>query len=145
MRRTELKRGDSRLERRTRVNPVNRKRRDKEWARAYGSIERVFYVSTCMCCAVESCTNYGDNHNAHIETGGMSRKADADRVVPLCPRHHAEHHTGAEMFVECYGIDLNTAALETQRAWEIYGADVVARAKADGRFQRWIDRATEAA
>ena len=123
---------------------MNPARRAKEWARAYGSLERVFYINNHLSCVVETCVRT-DLQNAHIETGGMSRKADADKIVPMCSEHHALHHTGAETFVECYGLDLQAMAAETERLWQLNGADVVARAKADGRFQRWLDRDKEAA
>ena len=65
--------------------PRNPARRKKEWTRSYGSPERVMAV-TLMGCAVSWCT--GLSQNAHLETGGTGRKADADKVVNLCIRHH---------------------------------------------------------
>lgn len=128
------------LRRKTRLKPINRERRTKEWARAYGSEERVFFVATCLACAVPICPDFGQNENAHIETGGTSRKADADKVIPLCERHHKAHHAGAETFVARYSIDLELSARETERAWQLYGEETVARAKADGRYARWLAR-----
>lgn len=131
------------LKRRKRVNPVNPERREREFARAFGSLERCYYVSQ-LACVVPWCRQRGPMENAHIETGGVGRKADATKVVPACEPHHrtgpiAMHH-GIETFQDEYAIDLEEAARLTEESWQRYGADVVAGAKADGRFDRWLAR-----
>lgn len=128
------------LKRRKRVNPVNPERREREWARAYGSLERVYYVSTALGCVVPDCHDSGPMENAHVETGGTGRRADADRVVPMCERHHAEHHRGRLTFAEKYGLDLDVSARLTETQWQLYGEDVIARAKKSGAYARWLAR-----
>lgn len=84
-RRTELrrtswmKRGTSKLAR-TRLRAVNAKRKAKEFARAYGDDDRVtwFQRHPCLICG------QSPSENAHLGNGGMSRKSDADQIVPLC-------------------------------------------------------------
>ena len=99
--------------RKSRVNPINRERRDREWARAYGSVERVEAVRAMRCC-VPGCN--GLSENAHITTGGMGRKADADKVANLCRGHHRTrrdslHNLGSvEAFRRAHGVDLVAVA-----------------------------------
>jgi hypothetical protein len=114
-------------------------RKEREFARKYDSLDRVFYVSTALNCVVPDCDALGDMQNAHVETGGTGRKANADRVVPMCERHH-EHHRGRLTFAEKYGLDLDVSARLTETQWQLYGADVIARAKASGAFDRWLAR-----
>ena len=117
-------------------------RKAREFARKYGSIERVFYISECLACAVPGC-NAGPQDNAHTQTGGTGRKADSTTVIPLCTGmygHHAEWHKGDKTFCELYGLDPDKAAADTEESWTLYGDEVVARAKADGRFDAWLER-----
>lgn len=131
------------LKRRKRVNPVNPDRRAREFQRAYGSEERVYYVGQHLACVVPDCHAH-ECDNAHIETGGMGRKADADKVAPICnPHHRLLHQHGPETFEAAYGVDLEEAAADTESRWRLYGEDVVARAKADGRYDAWLARNTE--
>lgn len=111
-------------------------------------MERVWFVSAVLECVVPGCEqDDGEyNENAHIETGGMGRKADADKIVPACRRHHrgpGGMHDGIETFAERWGLDLEQCAADTERAWQTYGAEVVERAKRDGRYQRWLNRDEE--
>lgn len=123
LRRTPLKRGKP-------LNRVNRKRRQSEFARTYHSKERVEFVKALPCIVC----GHGPCDNAHIETGGMGRKADYTKIVPLCsmpmdhpwspgyPKgHHGEfHRVGRDSFVKSYvhhSIDLEKAAAETERLW----------------------------
>lgn len=122
-RKTPLKSGDSRLKRtrldRTKpLKSVNRKRKDREWKRAYGSEDRVRWVKqlNCLVCgAVPS-------ENAHIETGGTGRKADADRVVPLCAKHHTDPEHGYDCnkatFEATHGLDLQAEAEKIEARWQ---------------------------
>lgn len=72
----------------------NPKRRASEFARCYGSKERVEWVkaSPCIVCAaihpLFRLTSPGRSHNAHTMSGGGGRKADFDTIVPLCAEHH---------------------------------------------------------
>lgn len=78
------------IARKTRIKP--KKRSASEFQRIYGSKARVAWVKAqpCVCC--ESVT--GRNHNHHIRSGGMGRKADCETIVSLCPTCHTEHHSG---------------------------------------------------
>lgn len=67
--------------RRTPVKKRNAKRHTREWARAYGSPERVAAINAKPCCW---CGLEGYTENAHTESGGGSRKANASTIAPLC-------------------------------------------------------------
>lgn len=116
-----------------------KERRSRDWHRAHHSIERVYFVSAVLSCVVESCpTDDGDYlDNCHAHTGGMGRKADYTTVFPACRAHHFEHDAGRERFAEKYGLDIERCCAETERAFQLYGREVVDRAKATGRFQAW--------
>lgn len=73
---------------RSRPNPRNPQRRQKNFARAYHSSERVQWVQRLPC----SLCGRGPSENAHTETGGMGRKADYTSIVPLCSPHHRSLH-----------------------------------------------------
>ena len=91
----------------------NHRRRDREWARAYGSKERVKAVKR-MECLVPSCRNRSEN--AHTESGGTGRKADARTVANVCKAHHtlrddSMHRLGsAVLFNEVHNVDVFVAA-----------------------------------
>ena len=107
LRRTPLKRGKP-------VNRVNRARRASEFARCYGSVERVEWVKREPSAASDKrpCVN------AHIRNGGAGRKADYRYIVPLTDEEHIELHAyGKTWFEDRYGIDLEKAAAETERLW----------------------------
>jgi hypothetical protein len=82
----------------THPKPVNYRRKKSEFARAYGSKERVTWVKSLGCLIdhaaremdARSETCAGPMDNAHVETDGAGRKANADRIVPLCRHHHQE-------------------------------------------------------
>ena len=96
------------------IKPINRKRKAREWARAYGSPERVAWVASlpCLVCG------YGPCENAHIKSGGAGRKADAALVINLCKLHHAEqHHFGIETFGARHGLDLQACAAVLDHEW----------------------------
>ena len=94
--------------------PKRRKRSKSEFARIYGSPARVRFVASLPCVGC----GRGPCENAHIETGGMGRKADSDRIVPLCNGCHREFHWwGREDFEDGYHIDLEGAALQTEMLW----------------------------
>lgn len=101
--------------------PSTRKRkaekRAAEFARCYGSEERVAWVKTLRC-AVPGCAS-GRIDNAHAVSGGAARKADARHVLPLCFLHHRElHQLGARTFEKKYEISLALAAEETEARWQ---------------------------
>ena len=102
------------LRRTGRVNPLNRERKAREWARAYGSRERVAFVQAlpCLACGARP----SEVH--HLGNGGMGRKASAEHTVPLCHPHHEEYHRAGEAtFAARYSLDLYAAAEETHARW----------------------------
>lgn len=109
------------------VKRVNRKRKASEFARCYGSDERVQWVSEQWCVVRRTgvhnylCATSSKRHNAHIETGGAGRKADADKIVPLCPYHHRmlDETLGRTAFERMYKISLMELAAETERLWQL--------------------------
>lgn len=114
-RHTRLDRGRP-MKRSTKVKGRNEKRRKKEWERAYHSAERVAFVKSLRCCASGV---KGSIENAHITTGGMSRKADYTQIVPLhVDLHRQLHQIGRATFERCWKINLDIAAAQTQAAWE---------------------------
>lgn len=65
---------------------------------------------------------------AHVKCGGVGRKDDVERTVPLCSDvvpsgyrgHHSEYDAGKKSFVKRYAVDLPALAAETHRAWLTY-------------------------
>lgn len=109
--RTPLRRGDA-PKRTGRIKP--KKRSASEYARIYGSVERVEFVICHGCCV---CTMpFAANH--HIENGGAGRKASYTKIVPLCPTHHEElHRIGKRSFQDTHYINLAETAAEIEAAW----------------------------
>ncbi len=99
-------------------NPARQRR---EFARAYGSPERVAWVKglSCTVCGITPCDN------AHTANGGAGRKADYRTIVPLCSGRfdaegcHAElHRIGVRTFEETYRINLASAAVNVALTWD---------------------------
>lgn len=96
---------------------ANPKRKRSEFARCYGSIERVEWVRSqpSVIDGARPCVN------AHTATGGTSRKADAETIVPLTGRQHDElHRIGVASFEAKYGVDLAALAAHTERQWQAH-------------------------
>lgn len=96
------------------MNARTKAQKDAEWLRAYGSAERVEWISRqpSVISGKRPCVN------AHIKTGGMGRKADCVWIVPLTFDEHNEiHQHGQETFAKKHGIDLEVAAVETEMKW----------------------------
>lgn len=68
------------LVRRTPVRRSNPKRRATEFARCYGSAERVQWIKLrrCIWCGATPCAN------SHIRNGGAGRKGPYWEVLPMC-------------------------------------------------------------
>lgn len=114
IRRSPLKRGAPPKRSTKRIRPRNLERQKKEFARAYHSIERVEFVKSLPC--VAGCLR--PSQNAHIETGGAGRKADYDKIVPLCfYAHRLFHSWGRVSFEKHFSIDLDALAADTERCW----------------------------
>lgn len=85
------------------------------WRRAFGSVERVEFVKALPSVA----SGKGPCVNAHVRTGGTSRKADACWIVPLTDYEHRHelHQHGARWFEAKYSVDLEACAVATEAAW----------------------------
>lgn len=97
---------------RSRIKP--KKRKPSEFARIYGSKERVAWVTSqpCIACHRTAC----DGH--HITVKGMGIKADYDQIIPLCRSHHSAIHAhGSKTFAALVGVDLEACAADTERRW----------------------------
>lgn len=94
-----------------------KKRSASEFARVYGSAERVEWIKSQRCIG---CRNPAtDGH--HIATGGMGRKAHHSTIVPTCHVCHLYiHNHGARAFEAMYRITLAVAAESTHRAWYLH-------------------------
>lgn len=98
-----------------------KKRTPSEFARIYGSRERVQWVKTQPCiAALWGCV--GPMVNAHTETGGTGRKGPYQSIVPACDHHHREMHRGVETFQRVYRVDLAACARATEAAWREFSA-----------------------
>lgn len=122
------KRKPAPIARRTRVRKVNRARKAKNSARAYGPKARREWLLSrpCIVCGVE-----GYTEQAHTRTGGTGRKADASTLIPLCGRdplalsqmglglgcHGQLHRVGRSSFEKIHGVNLDVLAAATEKAW----------------------------
>lgn len=104
---------------RKRLKARNDRRHKAEWLREYESKERMGFVKSLPCATA----HFGcrlPSENAHIESGGKGRKADADKIAPLCEMHHHQLHTiGRQSFERIYAIDLAGVAAITESRWQI--------------------------
>lgn len=105
------------------VNPINRKRRKANFARAYNSPAFVRWISRLPCYA---CNYAGPSPRqaAHSVTGGMGRKADACTVLPLCGVCHSRQHTLGLLAIGMTRETAKAAAETTWRNWEARRAEV---------------------
>lgn len=119
-RQTPLRR-TSALARTTPMKKANRKRRQSEFARAYGSRARVAWVKSRPCALLGFAGAWlcdGEIENAHTHTDGMGRKADYQFIAPLCRKHHREYD-GRLLEPFFRGIVVGTA-ISTERAWQAH-------------------------
>jgi hypothetical protein len=82
IRRAPIKRGG-------RPNPVNKKRRVKEFDRCYHSKAYVKHIQAMPCFA---CGKSGETDCAHGEGAKMGYKASWETLLPLCRRCHTKQH-----------------------------------------------------
>lgn len=121
-RRTPLKRSAP-PKRGKRVRRANVARKRREFARVYGSADRVAFVQSlsCFACDAIGMESKWPVQNAHICGGGGSRKADRDKIIPLCAAHHTlMHMTGTRHFAERFSLDLLAGAHAVEAAWRCH-------------------------
>ena len=109
------------IKRRVRVKPRNAVRRAKNHERAYGGETRLKWIAAQGCLvetsSVSDCA--GDVANHHVKSGGTSRKADAEFIVPLCHAHHTElHGRGRRTFEWRHGLNLREEAVKIEKRWQ---------------------------
>lgn len=95
MRKTQLRRKSSMPRSRTPIRHRNAERASKEYARTYGSVERVLWVQSWPCCAMHFPGHVcgGRVENAHAKGDGMGRKSHHANIAPLCRAAHAAYDT----------------------------------------------------
>lgn len=100
------------------MNARTQAQKDANWLRAFGSVERAGWVNARPSVA----TGRGPCVNAHVKSGGTSRKADYIWIVPLTWHEHANelHQHGQKTFERLYGIDLIEEAVKTELAWQAF-------------------------
>jgi hypothetical protein len=133
LKKTPLKRTAG-LKRSGSINPRNKDRRAREFARAYGCEDRVLFVKHGLRCVAPYCYRTTCD-NAHIEGGGMGRKAHYTKIVPLCSGlagHHAQfHELGSKAAFEARhrerdrDFDLDVEAEWTETMWQTCGPEFV--------------------
>jgi hypothetical protein len=97
---------------------VNAKRKAREFARAYGSKERVAWVKSLPCVA---CTSNGRSDNHHICGDGAGRKADHTSIIPLCRACHLAWHRFGRRYVEVRaGFKAEQVAAATEQRWQTF-------------------------
>lgn len=102
---------------RTPIPKKNPARASLALARAFGGEERVVWIQAQPCIAC----GRGPSTNAHVRSGGASRRADAQWIVPLCPPCHTElHQFGQKTFEAVHGIDLGHWAQVIDARWDAY-------------------------
>ena len=98
------------------IRKRNTKRRMSEFARCFGSRERVAWIKS------RACVVTGSRHeieNVHVRGGGAGRRADYCWIVPMSrPLHRLLHNIGKVSFECRWGIDLDYLAEQTQAAWQ---------------------------
>jgi hypothetical protein len=139
MKRTELRRGDKPLERRTRLKARSPKRQ----AEAEGRRAITSKLAGCeLRNVIERCAGPLDGHELVARGTRPGSHMEAELVVGLCRRHH-ELVTGAPPFAESVGARI------TSWAYEKWGAVVLEEAArrrevarrtglvVGGRWERW--------
>lgn len=89
----------------------------EEFERAYGGADRKEWVNGLPSVA----TGHYGCINAHVASGGTSRKADARFIVPLTWAEHQDlHQHGQRTFEAKHGIVLLDEAAKVEAAWQAY-------------------------
>lgn len=113
----------------TRPKPVNRKRKAREFERAYFSTDRVQFINALPCLLGEK-VSHGTvadrwkTENAHVPShSGAGRKGSYLKVVNLCQWHHqlssaSLHSLGKEGFERMWKIDLDEECARVEELWQ---------------------------
>ena len=103
------------LKRGGRIKP--KARTASERVRIYGTKARIQWVSRlpCWACGYAGVT---PRQNAHTESGGLGRKADASSVIALCPPCHGKAHDKGWLAIGMTAESRKRAAAQTQAMWE---------------------------
>jgi hypothetical protein len=106
---------------RSRLRP--KKRSAADFARIYGSQERVRWVKSLPCCGCGRLpTDDAQTENAHTVSGGKGRKADAATIAPLCHGCHMRYDRHLPPFNAEPARELvKVAAFATYAQWERMG------------------------
>ena len=105
---------------------VNRKRKAKNFARAYHSKARVEFVKSLPCTYCWGLSPFfamapGTSHNAHTVGGGTSRKADYTTIIPLCASHHTRYDEHQPPFDKAkIRSAMVRAATVVERMWQAH-------------------------
>lgn len=110
MKRTPLKRKTGLV---AKKKPKAKKRTENDYARIYGSRERVAWVQAQPCIAC----NRIPSENAHTRSGGTGRKADYTQIVPLCRPCHTLQHSKGWRALGFNSARLDYLAFLTQFRW----------------------------
>jgi hypothetical protein len=117
------------IAKKTSIKKRNRNRHAKNHVRSHGESPRIEFVKAlpCLVCGYSPC------EVAHVGNGGMSRKSDASKTVPLCGMgwrrvgrtdaiwegHHRESHRfGIETFQAKYGVNMEDEAAKVEAKWQ---------------------------
>lgn len=108
-----------------RVKPVNRGRKAKNHERAFGGEDRLAFVQSLGCVAIEGGRQclVSPSENCHVRNGGMSRKADAKDTIPMCKRHHRLQHAKGWEAVGLGGEMRFYVAEAVEKLWAARGGD----------------------
>lgn len=116
VRKTRLKRRGPRYARyHARTLEAKQERRAATFERVYGGEARLAWLHR------QPCVVSGERpvEAAHVVSGGMARKADADRLVPLTPALHRELHAiGRSSFEWKFGVNLREKAAMIDKRWQ---------------------------
>lgn len=98
---------------RSRIRPVNTKRRRHRFAVAFHSEAFVAWTKAQPCAA---CGQRGPSDCAHAKTRGAG--GDWTDVLSLCPAcHRFQHNVGVESFERAMGVNLTRLAREHHERW----------------------------
>lgn len=107
----QLKRGKSQLKR-TRIKPVNSKRKAKLRAEQFGEDGKREWIIglPCIVCG------RSPSEPAHAKSRGAG--GTSEHLLPMCHRHHREQHMmGVTSFGVVHGVDLMAEAEHYHKAW----------------------------